>query len=51
MSHALLNTLYDPYVEGSDFVRALSYARGRSTVSSRLRLNTPDYDAPLRWSS
>lgn len=45
------NTLYDPYVEGSDFVRGYPFGmrEGRPTaVSHGLWLNIPDYDAPTQ---
>jgi reversibly glycosylated polypeptide / UDP-arabinopyranose mutase len=45
------NTLYDPYVEGSDFVRGYPFSmrEGRPTaVSHGLWLNIPDYDAPTQ---
>lgn len=45
------NTLYDPYVEGSDFVRGYPFSlrEGCATaVSHGLWLNIPDYDAPTQ---
>lgn len=45
------NTLYDPYVEGSDFVRGYPFGmrEGKPTaVSHGLWLNIPDYDAPTQ---
>jgi reversibly glycosylated polypeptide/UDP-arabinopyranose mutase len=45
------NTLYDPYVEGSDFVRGYPFSlrEGAPTaVSHGLWLNIPDYDAPTQ---
>ena len=45
------NTLYDPYAEGSDFVRGypFSWREGKPTaVSHGLWLNIPDYDAPTQ---
>ena len=45
------NTLYDPYVEGSDFVRGYPFSmrEGKPTaVSHGLWLNIPDYDAPTQ---
>ena len=44
-----VNTLYDPYVAGSDFVRGYPYSlrQGAITaVSHGLWLDSPDYDAP-----
>lgn len=45
------NTLYDPYTEGSDFVRGYPFSmrEGKPTaVSHGLWLNIPDYDAPTQ---
>ena len=45
------NTLYDPYAEGTDFVRGYPFSlrEGVSTaVSHGLWLNIPDYDAPTQ---
>lgn len=45
------NTLYDPYREGTDFVRGYPFSLrgGESTaVSHGLWLNIPDYDAPTQ---
>ena len=45
------NTLYDPYVNGSDFVRGYPYSlrSGVATaVSHGIWLNAPDYDAPTQ---
>ncbi|MBA0753097.1 hypothetical protein Gogos_021998 [Gossypium gossypioides] len=45
------NTLYDPYREGSDFVRGYPFSlrEGAPTaVSHGLWLNIPDYDAPTQ---
>jgi reversibly glycosylated polypeptide / UDP-arabinopyranose mutase len=45
------NTLYDPYLPGSDFVRGYPYSMrsGVPTVISHgLWMNAPDYDAPTQ---
>lgn len=45
------NTLYDPYCEGTDFVRGYPFSlrEGAPTaVSHGLWLNIPDYDAPTQ---
>lgn len=45
------NTLYDPYVEGADFVRGYPFSlrEGAPTaISHGLWLNIPDYDAPTQ---
>ncbi|XP_073526227.1 LOW QUALITY PROTEIN: uncharacterized protein, partial [Phyllobates terribilis] len=45
------NTLYDPYVEGSDFVRGYPFSLREgvpTAVSHGLWLNIPDYDAPTQ---
>ena len=45
------NTLYDPYVAGSDFVRGYPYSLRPgvpTAVSHGLWLNAPDYDAPTQ---
>ena len=45
------NTVYDPYVRGSDFVRGYPYSRRKGTVtgvSHGLWLNAYDYDAPTQ---
>ena len=47
----MFNTLYDPYAEGSDFVRGYPYSlrAGVPTgVSHGLWMNQPDYDAPTQ---
>ena len=47
----MFNTLYDPYVPGSDFVRGYPYSlrKGVATgVSHGLWMNNPDYDAPTQ---
>ena len=47
----MFNTLYDPYQEGSDFVRGYPYSlrAGVPTgVSHGLWMNQPDYDAPTQ---
>ena len=48
------NTLYDPYREGTDFVRGYPFSlrEGVATATSHgLWLNIPDYDAPTQASS
>ncbi|CAL9030759.1 unnamed protein product [Prunus brigantina] len=45
------NTLYDPFANGSDFVRGYPFSlrEGRPTaISHGLWLNIPDYDAPTQ---
>ena len=45
------NTLYDPYVNGSDFVRGYPYSLRRgvpTAISHGIWLNAPDYDAPTQ---
>lgn len=45
------NTLYDPYREGTDFVRGYPFSLRegvRTAVSHGLWLNIPDYDAPTQ---
>ncbi|KAK9829843.1 hypothetical protein WJX72_008217 [[Myrmecia] bisecta] len=45
------NTLYDPYVEGADFVRGYPFSLREgvpTAVSHGLWLNVPDYDAPTQ---
>lgn len=45
------NTLYDPYADGSDFVRGYPYslrAGVPTAISHGLWLNAPDYDAPTQ---
>lgn len=45
------NTLYDPFVEGSDFVRGYPFSLREgvpTAVSHGLWLNIPDYDAPTQ---
>jgi reversibly glycosylated polypeptide/UDP-arabinopyranose mutase len=45
------NTLYDPYREGTDFVRGYPFSlrEGAPTaISHGLWLNIPDYDAPTQ---
>jgi reversibly glycosylated polypeptide / UDP-arabinopyranose mutase len=45
------NTLYDPFREGSDFVRGYPFslrAGVRTVLSHGLWLSTPDYDAPTQ---
>ncbi|RZR90906.1 hypothetical protein BHM03_00018912 [Ensete ventricosum] len=45
------NTLYDPYREGTDFVRGYPFSLREGTptvVSHGLWLNIPDYDAPTQ---
>ena len=47
----MFNTLYDPYQDGSDFVRGYPYSfrNGVPTgVSHGLWMNQPDYDAPTQ---
>lgn len=47
----MFNTLYDPYVNGSDFVRGYPYSLRngvRTVVSHGLWVNAPDYDAPTQ---
>ena len=47
----MFNTLYDPYVNGSDFVRGYPYSLRQgvpTAVSHGLWLNAPDYDAPTQ---
>lgn len=47
----MLNSLYDPYQDGSDFVRGYPYSfrNGVPTgVSHGLWMNQPDYDAPTQ---
>jgi reversibly glycosylated polypeptide/UDP-arabinopyranose mutase len=47
----MLNTLYDPYQDGSDFVRGYPYSlrSGVPTgVSHGIWMNQPDYDAPTQ---
>jgi len=50
---SFFNTLYDPYQEGSDFVRGYPYSRRlgvQTVVSHGIWLNVPDYDAPTELS-
>ncbi|CAF1180137.1 unnamed protein product [Adineta steineri] len=45
------NTLYDPYREGSDFVRGYPFSLRRgvpTAISHGIWLNAPDYDAPTQ---
>lgn len=45
------NTLYDPFAEGSDFVRGYPFSLREgvpTAVSHGLWLNVPDYDAPTQ---
>ena len=45
------NTLYDPYRDGSDFVRGYPFSLREgvpTAVSHGLWLNIPDYDAPTQ---
>lgn len=45
------NTLYDPYAEGTDFVRGYPFSLREgvpTAVSHGLWLNIPDYDAPTQ---
>ncbi|KAI3773848.1 hypothetical protein L1987_48385 [Smallanthus sonchifolius] len=45
------NTLYDPYREGTDFVRGYPFSLREgvpTAVSHGLWLNIPDYDAPTQ---
>lgn len=45
------NTLYDPFAEGSDFVRGYPFSRREGSltaISHGLWLNIPDYDAPTQ---
>ena len=45
------NTLYDPYREGSDFVRGYPYSMRvgvPTAISHGIWLNAPDYDAPTQ---
>lgn len=45
------NTLYDPYTEGSDFVRGYPFSLRSgvpTAISHGLWLNIPDYDAPTQ---
>ncbi|XP_057837900.1 probable UDP-arabinopyranose mutase 1 [Cryptomeria japonica] len=45
------NTLYDPYREGSDFVRGYPFSLRKgvpTAISHGLWLNFPDYDAPTQ---
>ncbi len=47
------NTLYDPYREGTDFVRGYPFSlrEGVTTATSHgLWMNIPDYDAPTQAS-
>ena len=48
------NTLYDPYREGTDFVRGYPFSlrEGVTTATSHgLWMNIPDYDAPTQASA
>ena len=45
------NTLYDPYENGSDFVRGYPYSLRQgvpTAISHGIWLNAPDYDAPTQ---